>query len=255
LGGHNFWEGLFDSVNIAFIHNLVHAGMLNHSDILMTTIISKGKSDYQPDLLREKEENLRDLLIEKGIRIQFYHIQGRTFKGMTRAAKAIAELAQPYQERYIWAQNYFNCQIGQQVKRSLNNTHLHFDMRGLVPQEELYYSSSNFFLRVAKYLVLQFLESTNLNHADSLSVVSHRFLNFIDKKHHLDSKPSVVFPNFFDEDKFFINPSSRKFYRDKYDIADHQKLVIYSGLLSVQNLHRGVGFFRNARTSSAVMSS
>jgi glycosyltransferase involved in cell wall biosynthesis len=231
MGGHNFWEGLYDTVNIAFILNLLNAGLIHSYDLLMTTVVDEGLPEDKLNILEQKENALRKKLEENGIRIAFYQIPGRTIRGIKQASEEIKKIISPYQHRFIWAQNYFNGYIGQILKKSIHETDLHFDMRGLVPQEEFFYSSSNLLSRIAKFFVLQFIEKTNLDHADSITVVSKRFLDYIHGKYRRNSKPSYLLPNYFDEQRFFVDPLVREIYRDKYKIKKDQTLILYSGML------------------------
>ena len=231
MGGHNFWEGLFDTVNIGFIRNLFQYRLANYSELLLTTIVPPGVSEDKYVMLEEKEEKLRKLLVKFGVRINFYHIQGRTVKGLLTAVKEIQSLTKKHDHRFIWANNYFNCAIGVLIKKRLPNTYLHFDIRGLTPEEELYYSDSNIFNNFTHFLVLKFLERINLNHADSVSVVSRRFKEYILSKYHLNSIPFEILPCYFDPNQFNINKGSREQFRKKYQIADDQKVILYSGML------------------------
>ncbi len=151
LGAHNFWEGLFDTVNIGFIRNLIEFKIIDHADILMTTIVPHGVSQDILAELTKKEEQLKRFSQNNGIQIHYYHIHGRTINGLFTASREIRQIIQKYDRRFIWAQNYFNTLIGVLIKRR-TQSHLHFDMRGLVPQEEFHHSSSNIVSRIIKIL-------------------------------------------------------------------------------------------------------
>jgi len=231
LGGHNFWEGLFDTVNLSFIQTIVKHKIIDCSNILMATIIPRKMPKGKYPILLEKEEILRKKLLDHGTNIFYYHIPGRTLRGLICALKNIRGLAMDYNERFIWSQNYFNCLIGILLKQQLPQTWVHFDMMGLAPQEELYYSSSNILSRLSKFCVLRILEFINIRKADSISVVSKRFQNYIVDRYNIRLGKIDVIPYTVDQQQFFYDEGLRQQYRKKYQIKDHEKIILYSGML------------------------
>ena len=231
LGGHNFWEGLFDTVNVRFIRNLFEFELTNISNVLMTTIIPKNTSAERYKILTKKEESLARILDEYGVSVEFFHIRGRTIGGLLNASKEICQIVMDYDKRLIWAKNYFNCFIGGRVKKEVPGTYLHFDMMGLVPEEEFYYSGSGFVYRLAKFVVLRILGRVNLKQADSVSVVSRQFKEYVVGKYSLRADRVDVIPCMLDPNLFFQNADLRQQYRQKYQIENHHKLIFYSGML------------------------
>lgn len=231
LGGHNYWEGLYDNRNIGLIVNLNKHQLLDQTDVVMTTIVPRNSLASSLKELLEKEEVLRQELLIYGAKISFVHIQGRTIKGLFRARIEIRQLIMSYEKRFIWAMNYFNCFLGINLKRQLPGTHLHFEVLGLVPEEELYYSDSGVFSRYLKFLVLRILERIDVENADSISVVSRRFKAYFEKKYSLHSTQVEVIPCNFDPAQFFQDDTLREKTRKEYQIKDNQKLVFYSGML------------------------
>jgi len=231
LGGHNFWEGLFDTVNLSFVETLVKYKIIDCSNILVTTIIPKKIPNGKAPLLKQKEDLLRNKLRDHGININFYHIPGRTLKGLRHAARTINDIASKFDETFIWAKNYFNCLIGILLKKKIHNTWVHFDMMGLVPQEELLYSNINFISRFVRFFVLRILEIINIRNTDSISVVSKKFQNYLVARYNISSKRIHVIPCTFNQDQFFFNESLRVQYRKKYQTNENEKIILYSGML------------------------
>jgi len=231
MGSHTFRSALYETVDITFIRNLFEYRLVDHSDILVTSIFPKRIPEEKYREITEKEDNLRKLAQNNGIEIQFYHIKSRTIKDVINASKDINRIATNYDDRFIWAMNYFNCFIGVLIKKQNQETHLHFDIRGLVPEEELFYSKSNILFRLVKFMILRIMGRINIKNADSISVVSRRFKEYIVKKYNLISQKVVTIPCFFDQNQFYFDETLRLKFRNKYHIADHQKLIFYSGTL------------------------
>ncbi|MBG7609754.1 MAG: hypothetical protein IZT55_02690, partial [Anaerolineae bacterium] len=195
----------------------------------MTTIIPCHISEDKCQILLSKEEALKEILLDQGVNIEFLHIQGRTLRGLFLALREIRKVAQEYDQKFIWSHNYFNCFIGAMIKILLPNTSLHFDIKGLVPEEELLYSDSNSIFRVAKFLVLRIFGSINIKFADSISVVSNRFKDYIVAKYRLSSRSVDVIPYLVDKNLFFHSEQIRNRFRQKYQIKEGQNLILYSG--------------------------
>ena len=230
LGAHNFWEGLYDTVNIGFIRCLIDFKIIHDVDILMTTIIPDGVSQKRLKELAGKEEQLQSFAQNHSCQMHYYHIQGRTIKGLLSASREISQFIQKYDRRFIWAQNYFNTLIGVLIKKR-TQSNLHFDMRGLVPQEELHHSSANIISRITKFIVLKGVERINIKNADSISTVSKRFKEYIESKYRLKDQEIEILPNYFDPNQFFINENLREHYRQKLQVSKNQKIILYSGML------------------------
>lgn len=232
MSSHKFWEGLYDTVDIGFIRNLFdHCLVTDKPDVLMTTIIPANIAQTKLYELAEKQGKLKEFLLNYGVEIQFLKIRDRTIFGFISGVNEIQQLAKGYNRRFIWAKNYFNGFMGVLLKRRDPGIHLHFELSGLVPEEELYYSYSNIFIRVANFLVLKFFGRANIKTADSVSVVSRRFKEYIIKKYHLRSQKVEVLPCFYDHQQFYVNQRLREQFRKKYQIEDKQKVILYSGML------------------------
>jgi len=231
LAGLNFWEGLFDNGNIKFIRNIMGFNLVNYSSMLMTIITPHGLSDEKIEILKKKEEQIRKIADEHGVSIKFCHIRGRTISGILSTLKEIFRKADSYKKKFIWASNYFNCFLGALLKLRMPDTRLHFEMLGLVPEEELLYSESFIVSRFVKFLILRALCRINLKAVDSISVVSKRFKNYMISKYRLDQSMIDVIPCFYDDKVFYVDDELRKMFRRKYQITDQQKLFLYSGML------------------------
>lgn len=231
MTSHKFWEGLYDTVDVGFVINLFKHQLANYSTLIMTTIVPHHISKTKFDELIFKEEELKKALLPYGASVEFFHIQGRTLSTVLNAVKEINSRMSQYAQKFIWAKNYFNCFIGVLVKRQIPGTHLHFDLSGLVPQEELFYSTSNFLYRFFNFLVLSLFERINLFNADSISVVSRRFKEYIVKKYQIKPQKIEILPCFFDHTLFYPDNILREKYRKKYQITEDQKVILYSGML------------------------
>jgi glycosyltransferase involved in cell wall biosynthesis len=231
LAGLNFWEGLFDNVNIKFIRNILCFRVVNSSHIVMTTIIPTKLTKDKELILKRKEVVIQRLADDYGVGVEFCHIKGRTLFGIYAALEEIFKKTRHYQRRFIWASNYFNCFLGTLLKSRMPDTRLHFEMMGLVPEEELLYSESTPLARLSKFLILRMLCRINLKSADSISVVSHRFRNYIASTYGVFPSDIDVIPCFYDDRDFHVDENLRKDFRGKYHIIDPQKLILYSGML------------------------
>jgi glycosyltransferase involved in cell wall biosynthesis len=231
LAGMNFWEGLFDNVNIKFISNILRYQVINFSCIFMTIIIPKELSKDMSGILKQKEELIQLIADDHGVRIEFSHIRGRTIMGIYTALKEILIKTRFYQKKFIWGSNYFNCFLGTLLKQRMPNTRIHFEMMGLVPEEELSYSESHIISSFSKFLILRILCRINLKSSDSISVVSNRFKNYMISKYGIDSSRISDIPCFYDDKVFHFDDELRKKFRRKYQITDQQKLLLYSGML------------------------
>jgi hypothetical protein len=246
LSGMNFWEGLFDNLNVKFIRNILSFRVVNFSHIVMTIIIPKKLPKDKYLILKEKEGIIRRIADDYGVRVEFCHIKGRTVSGIYTALKEIFKKTRHYQRKFIWASNYFNCFLGTRLKSRMPDTRLHFEMMGLVPEEELLYSESNTLSRLSKFLILRMLCRMNLKNADSISVVSNRFRGYIASAYGLFPSDIDVIPCFYDDKVFYVDEELRKNFRGKYHITERQKLILYSGMLQQWQMPEVLfGFFKH----------
>jgi hypothetical protein len=187
LASLNFWEGLFDNVNIKFLRIILGFKPAEFKCLLMTIIIPNRLTDDRIDILKNKEEQIRRIADENGVGIEFCYIRGRKSKELLCAFKEIRQKTLFCNKRFIWAANYFNCFLGVLLKYYMPETCLHFDMLGLVPEEELFYSESSIVTRIPKFMVLRLICRVGMKQADSISVVSRRFKDYVveDKRHTL----------------------------------------------------------------------
>jgi glycosyltransferase involved in cell wall biosynthesis len=100
---------------------------------------------------------------------------------------------------------------------------------GLVPEEELYYSESNIISRLIKFCALKVIVRINFKKADSVSVVSKRFKDYMVARYNIEPAVIDIMPCFYDSNSFFADSEQRRDFRQKYQIKDGQKLILYSG--------------------------
>lgn len=245
LCSHRFWLGLFETADLSYIRNLFIHQIVQDTDVLMTIFVPEGVAGQKIDKLSKKEEALREFLKGYGADVTFLHLRGRKITDILNTPARIHQLTQNYRNRLIWAKNYFNCFIGVLIKKRHRDIRLHFDMSGLVPEEVLYYSRYFLLLRLLFFLILKIVERVNCKKADSVSVVSRRFKEYIVSRHHLAEQKVSVIPVLFDYGKFFLNWELRKQYRERFIITEEQKLILYSGtLIKWQETDRLFAFFR-----------
>lgn len=230
LCSHKFWEGLFDTVDLTFIRNLFLDGLVTDTDIVMSILVPRNVLFQKKNELVEKEENLRTYLQRYGAAINFIHLPGRSFKGIFAALTKIGHLSRNYHRRLLWANNYFNCFIAVMYKAFHPDVVIHFDMKGLVAEEEFHHSNSNLIARSIKYLTLKFLERLGVLKSDSIIVVSESFRKYLANKHHCNTDRIELIPCRYDTKLFFPDKKLRDIYRSKLQVAPNQKLVLYSGM-------------------------
>lgn len=231
LASLNFWEGLFDNINIKFLKIILGFKQAELKCILMTIITPNRLTCDRIDILKKKEEQIRKIANENDVGIEFCYIRGRTSKELLSAFKNIRRRTHFYKKRFIWAANYFNCFLGVMLKYYMPETCLHFDMLGLVPEEELLYSESNIVSRIPNFIVLRLICRVGLKQADSISVVSRRFKDYVVSRYQVNPSRISVIPCFYDDKVFYVDEDMRKQFRRRYQIEDHQKLILYSGML------------------------
>jgi glycosyltransferase involved in cell wall biosynthesis len=230
LAGLNFWEGLFVTGNIKFLRTIMEFQVAKFDRILMSIIIPQPMPPEKIGILKEREDQLQKLAHQHGVRIEFCHIKGRGIRGIIDALKDITAKTSCDDQRLIWASNYFNCFLGVLIKKRFPEAHLHFEMLGLVPEEELHYSDAPILKRIFRFLVLKLICRINFKFSDSISVISKRFKHYLLSNYRMQPSMISVVPCFYDEDIFYIDNQLRKVFRRKHQITDQQKLVFYSGM-------------------------
>jgi len=231
MASHDFREGLFDSVDSQFILDLCARRIVADTDLLMTIILPRNFNAADQELLDRKESDLKRAIAQFEVNIEFFHIPGRTINGLKAARQKLLHESTRYSRMFVWARNYFNTYAGAHVKKHIPQLRLHFDMLGLVPEEEFYYSSSSYVLRLIKLFVLKVIESKNVSGSDSISVVSQRMRELLQNKYPGGLPVVCVIPCLYNEKQFFVDESLREQYRNKYHFMDEQKVIVYSGML------------------------
>lgn len=228
---HRFWLGLFDTVDLTFIRNLFVHKVIEKVDVLMTVFVPPNTSKLRLHELSAKEEQMSELASSYGARISFLHLRGRSLRTLLDTPARINCETKGYGKRFIWAKNYFNCFMGVISKKRYPDIRLHFDMSGLVPEEVFYYTHSVSVVKYAAFLALKVIEKINLRNADTISVVSSKFKDYIVTQNHISAVKVSITPVFFDFDRFYINPDLRAEYRASLGLNEQQKVILYSGTL------------------------
>jgi len=231
LAALNFWEGLFETVNIRLVTNIFQFKFIETSQILMTIILPRRMDEEKRVQLKQREEQLIRIATQYGKQIEFLHIRSRTLSELRRVSRKIIEKTASYDHRIIWGANYYNCFLGVLIQRKLKNSFLHFELHGLVPEEELWYSETSNGIGLFKFIVLRLICRINLKHSHSVSVVSKRFREYMVSKYHLKRESIDVISCFFNDKIFFPDAQLRTSFRQKYNIQRHQKVLLYCGNL------------------------
>jgi hypothetical protein len=106
--------------------------------------------------------------------------------------------------------------------------HLHLDLKGVSPEEELYYGTGVWPRRFANYAFLKWFEPAIVGNADSISYVSEAFRKHINKHYRVRGR-QFIYPSVVDPSRFFRDAALRREWRHKLGVLPHQRLVLFSG--------------------------
>lgn len=231
LGGQDILKGLFDSHNISFLENLYKYEIIDFNEVIFSFICKRKLTEKESEIITYKKNRLLDIAKNYNFKIVFYQISKRSSNNAFKAAKEISQLLIFKKSTpYLWCHNYFNGFIGLLIKKKIKHSHLHLDIKGLPPQEELFYGDSILITRIVKSLSSKLLGDLVVTSADSVSVVSERFKKYIISKYHL-KKEIMVYPSVFDSSLFRYNNKTRNLMRKQNKIEHNQLVVFYSGSL------------------------
>lgn len=230
LGGHDVFRGLFESHNINFIKTLYKNKILNYRHVIITIIIKKKLTAFEKNLLDQKCKILESIAKKYDFQLEIYFIKGRSFLNIYKTYNDLQSKIRLFNKQIIWCHNYYNGLIGAIFKKKLSNSYFHLDLKGIPPEEELYYSNSNIIFRYLKYIILKIIEIYIIKFSDSISVVSNRFKNHIIKKFNYKNN-IVVYPSVYDKDIFLYDENLRNKYRKIYKFSKKDKVILYSGSL------------------------
>jgi hypothetical protein len=221
---------------MGLIEDLYQNKIIDFKNVIMSAYVPE-KIDNRIELnIKQKTAEMEDIARRYCFELCIIYIKGKTFKSLFRALKQIKEKATPFSKKIIFSQNYHSGLIGLRLKQSLNNVYFHTNLRGVPAEEELSYSRSFILRRILNFLVLKWAERKIIPASDSLSVVSEKFKEYLEKKFRTKTKSIVVYPCTYKSRKFFIDNNLREAYRKKYGIKNHQKVFIYSGSMNKYQL-------------------
>jgi len=178
-------------------------------------IIIKGRMQYLKDVL-----GVIDTLLLKGRKVGLLRSQYRKILDFLCAYNN--------QDLILFCQNYYAAYIGSLVKKKRKNIHFHVDLKGVVPEESLFYGENNFLINILNYLGSKYFEKKFLHSGDTFSVVSGEFKKYLQHTHGV-KKEIIVFPSVVNTKTFFFNQAVRDNYRKKLNLSEGDVLITYSG--------------------------
>jgi len=234
IGGQNILKGVFDSHNIKFLEKMYKYGVLKHKFVLVTFICKSNLSSSEQKIVKSKKDAMLKIAKKYNFNLDFYQINGRTMKALFSSCDQIADfiLEKDLTEPLFWAHNYYNGFIAFLLKRKISNAYFHLDLKGIPPEEELYYGEGNLVSRLFKFFVTRLIGRFAIKSADSISVVSNRFREYIYQKYKY-KKDVYVYPSVYDKLTFKFDNQIREKMREKHKIKSNERVVFYSG--SFQN--------------------
>ncbi len=243
LAGQDITRGVFDSHCINFLNKLYQNKTCLSNKVIMTFITNKVLSKEDTEIISRKEDYLKQLSHNYGFKLTIYHIKGKTISQIIKSYKVMCDILHNEKNIIIWAHNFYNGLIGTLLVKHFNRAYFHLDLKGVPPEEELYYSHDIWLIRYLKYLILKLAGRLSIANSHSISVVSNRFRQYLIKKYNLSNhKMLVVYPSVYDEKIFHVDVSLREEYRKKFNLKEDDKLIIFSG--SMQNWQLPDNIFR-----------
>ena len=226
LGTHNIFGGVFDSHNLGFLKIYLKNYSEFFNEVIISAFIPKKLSGNERKIVDEKKNKFYNICKQHRLKCIFLEFKKDSFSDLHKNKKELEKLLK--KDPYILAQNYFNGYIGYLLKKSKKNIYLHLLLKGVAPEEERDYSNSNIFVRHLKYFVLKNFEKKICKIADSFTVVSNKFKEYISKKYNLKSNKFIIYPSTVNTDRFYIDNKFRMKFRKKLKISNNEKLIFYS---------------------------
>jgi hypothetical protein len=229
VGGSRILNGLYQSANINFLKKVISSGVIRCKNFYMLGYASD--SFYQDN--KSDIDNINNEIIQYaasyGISLQYKRIPGRDLKSINHISDYLKNELNGFKKVIIWHHNLFGAIIGSKLKHFFPDLYLHADLKGVAPEEELQYSDEIFPKRIFKYLALKYVEKKILPRANSISVVSNRFADRVNKITSYSLDNIYIIPSVFYEDQFYFDELLREVYRKKLGIRNGELLILYSG--------------------------
>jgi len=131
--------------------------------------------------------------------------------------------------RIIHCMGYLLTCIALEAKKNrFPGLRVHADLRGILPQECLYYEEGFLPLRIFRYFLARGMERKIMSKADSISCVSKAFKRYLLKKYRIPEEKIIVVPLCIDMDTFYFSPELRTARRHQLGWQD-SVVILYSG--------------------------
>lgn len=220
----NILNSVFDST----VMELLKAIKYSYPNIKLSLIIFKGNiSDHEQGMIfRRKLEDLENLISKEDLLL----IDKRSLQNLGTHIKHVEFLIERHRKEntVLLCQNYYTSFIGSIIKKRHPEVHFHASLRGVVPEEHLFYGKSNLLINSLHYFATKYFERRFLKRIDSISVVSNKFKSYLINKYAID-RPIVVFPTLFNHTIFYFDKSIQENTRKELGIQRNEVLLTYSG--------------------------
>lgn len=217
--------GIFDSEALSFLKWVRKSGFQTDM-ILFVDPDWRQKKDYAEklDAIREDLEGGRLVTIDRPSQFQGFSAFER---GLINALEDLLE--NPQERRIIHCMGYLLTYISLKAKKKrFPNLKIHSDLRGILPEECLYYEKGWVPLRILRFILARKMEKVIVREADSLSCVSEAFKNYLLKKYQIPDDKIIVVPLCIDTEKFYFSSEKREKFRKKTG-WENKFVVIYCG--------------------------
>lgn len=217
-------RGVYESHVISLLESLKN----NYNVKLGLITFGKYKLSKEEKGVLEKRENILNNLIGKE---NMLILNKREFLRFSRQKQIIESFINHYKTEKIclFCQNYYIGFLGSLIKKELKKVHLHVDLKGIVPEEHLFYDDTIFVKRLLLYIGSKIYERYIFKYADSFSAVSNNLKLYFQKRYNIAASPFLVLPSAVNTDKFYYDKKTREDYRKKLGCDDKDVIITYSG--------------------------
>jgi|GEM_PF-756519 len=217
--------GIFDSEALTFIRQL------QKRCIAADMILYVDPERKQNQAYKAKLDEIRNTL-ENGT--LFTIERPSLFRGFRSFEKPLYPILEQILQgdsspRVIHCMGYLLSYVVMSAKRKrFPGLRIHADMRGVLPQECLYYEEGVFPVRLLRYFLAKKMEKSILEHADSIGCVSNEFQKYLVKKYAAPPEKIIVMPLCINERVFHYDAETRKNLRQEFKWGE-DFVIVYSG--------------------------
>ena len=181
IGGSRILNGLYQSANINFLKKLISSRAINCKKFYMLGFATDAYYEENKNDIDSVNFEIIEFAKKYGTELKYKRISGRSLNSINRVTDYFKKELSGNEKIILWHHNLFGALIGNKLGRYFPNLYLHADLKGVAPEEELFYSDEIFPKRLCKYITLKYIEKIFLPKANSISLVSHRFAERIQK--------------------------------------------------------------------------